>query len=238
MGTIGLSLSGAAIFNPFTIGCYDAGILESEGFDDCKGHPAPHGVYHYHITPPCIFDVTEVPSPIIGVALDGFPIYGPTDETGRALTSADLDECHGRQVNGQYRYHVTSDFPYFLGCFRGAPVDAQITGEPCNCTERADPCQAVVDDNDPPQVLAPGELQFDRDQLAALGIICPPDSPNNVINDHGHGQPDVINDHGHGQHDVINDHGHGQHRSGSGSKATVSGVMLALLTAISVNMKL
>ncbi|CAH1272835.1 Hypp4949 [Branchiostoma lanceolatum] len=215
MGAIGLALSGAAIFNPFTWGCYDAGILEAEGFDECRGHPSPFGEYHYHIIPTCIFDVTEVPSPIIGVALDGFPIYGPTDETGRALTSADLDECHGRQVNGQYRYHVTSDFPYFLGCFKGAPVDAQITGEPCECTERADPCQAV-NGNEPPQGDAPGQLPFDRDQLAALGIICPTDSPN----------------------DVINDHGHGQHGNGSGSKSTVSGAMLVLLTAISINMKL
>ncbi|XP_066295787.1 uncharacterized protein [Branchiostoma lanceolatum] len=143
MGPIGLALSGAAIYNPYTGECYDAGMLEADGFDDCKGHPSPDGTYHYHITPTCIFNVSEVPSPIIGVALDGFPIYGPTDETGRALTSADLDECHGRQVNGQYRYHVTSDFPYFLGCFKGAPVDARVTARRCQCRERADPCRAL-----------------------------------------------------------------------------------------------
>jgi len=28
--------------------------------------------------------------------LDGYPILGPRDETGRELTNADLDECHGR----------------------------------------------------------------------------------------------------------------------------------------------
>ena len=42
------------------------------------------------------------------MALDGFPIYGPNDENGVELTTADLDECHGRYVDGQYRYHTTS----------------------------------------------------------------------------------------------------------------------------------
>ena len=36
----------------------------------------------------------------------------------------DLDECNGRMVNGQYRYHITSTFPYVLGCFRGVPDDS------------------------------------------------------------------------------------------------------------------
>jgi len=181
----------------------------------------------FHPLPPshCSF---QVPSPIIGVALDGFPIYGPKDENGRTLTSADLDECHGRLVNGQYRYHVTSDFPYFLGCFRGAPVDAQIAGQPCECTERADPCLAVGDggggnlppppggDLPPPPGGAPigGGPTFDRDQLAALGIICPTDSPNSVINHHHHRE--------------------GQRENNSGSKATVSGALLLLLTAITM----
>jgi len=31
-----------------------------------------------------------------GVALDGFPIYGPYDEFSRLLSSSDLDKCHGR----------------------------------------------------------------------------------------------------------------------------------------------
>jgi hypothetical protein len=44
------------------------------------------------------------------------------------LTSADLDECHGHTHaipwNGKmvvmYHYHATWDFPYTVGCLRGA----------------------------------------------------------------------------------------------------------------------
>ena len=56
----------------------------------------------------------------LGVALDGNPIYGPNASDFPALlTSADLDACHGRYKNGRYRYHITADFPYSLGCFKG-----------------------------------------------------------------------------------------------------------------------
>ena len=41
---------------------------------------------------------------VSGIAFDGFPIYGPIDETGRQLTTKDLDECHGKvSSNGNYR---------------------------------------------------------------------------------------------------------------------------------------
>ena len=41
----------------------------------------------------------------IGVAQDGYPIYGPYQaDLGRDATNDDLDECHGRQVGEYYRY--------------------------------------------------------------------------------------------------------------------------------------
>lgn len=33
----------------------------------------------------------------------------------------DLDACNGMNINGIYRYHVTSAYPYMLGCFMGTP---------------------------------------------------------------------------------------------------------------------
>ena len=48
------------------------------------------------------------------------------------LYSSELDECNGKfhyissgTYAGMYtyRYHVTSDFPYFLGCYRGSVED-------------------------------------------------------------------------------------------------------------------
>jgi len=33
----------------------------------------------------------------------------------------DLDECNGMSVDGNYRYYITEEFPYVLGCFSGTP---------------------------------------------------------------------------------------------------------------------
>jgi hypothetical protein len=49
---------------------------------------------------------------------------------GRELTNADLDACHGRvsEVDwdgtrvSMYRYVLTREYPYTIGCFRGTPV--------------------------------------------------------------------------------------------------------------------
>eukprot|EP00475_Leptophrys_vorax_P018776 TRINITY_DN2563_c0_g1_i1.p1 TRINITY_DN2563_c0_g1~~TRINITY_DN2563_c0_g1_i1.p1 ORF type:complete len:400 (-),score=75.96 TRINITY_DN2563_c0_g1_i1:35-1234(-) len=100
-----------------------------EPMDVCGGHPGPMGTsYHYHKLPPqgrswdaiCFANITQgVPSGILGVAVDGFPIYGPFDENGTELTPADLDECNGRTYNGSYRYIMTRDFPYGPGCLWG-----------------------------------------------------------------------------------------------------------------------
>ncbi|XP_071808823.1 uncharacterized protein [Asterias amurensis] len=120
LGPIGVAINGIPFFNPYTNTGEDA--VETETFDNCDGHPTMAGVYHYHKQPSsCVFSIVEgEPSSIIGVALDGFPIYGPIDENGNTLTSDDLDECHGRYVNGKYRYHTTADFPYIMGCYKGA----------------------------------------------------------------------------------------------------------------------
>jgi hypothetical protein len=65
---------------------------------------------------------------IAGYALDGFGIFG-SNEDGASLNSKDLDECHGHvhpivwndAPTSMYHYHVTSDAPYTLSCFRGTP---------------------------------------------------------------------------------------------------------------------
>lgn len=38
--------------------------------------------------------------------------------------SGDLDECNGMEVNGQYGYFVTDDYPYIMKCFRGTPNES------------------------------------------------------------------------------------------------------------------
>ncbi|KAJ8046287.1 hypothetical protein HOLleu_04908 [Holothuria leucospilota] len=121
-----MAVNGVIMYNPWDADGDNA--VEGEGrerFDQCDGHPDKRGTYHYHKMPSsCLFEIEEgVSSPLIGVAFDGFAIYGPNDENGNRLTSADLDECHGRvNSNSVYQYHTTSDFPYILGCYKGTPV--------------------------------------------------------------------------------------------------------------------
>ena len=57
--------------------------------DWCLGHTAQSGDYHYHaLAEECFFAVgQDEPSPILGFALDGFPIYGP-----RGCVDADCTE--------------------------------------------------------------------------------------------------------------------------------------------------
>nr|XP_054770766.1 uncharacterized protein LOC129278645 [Lytechinus pictus] len=143
-GPIGIAVNGIAIFNPWDADGENA--VEGEGaevFDMCDGHPDQRGTYHYHREPSsCLFDVNPgVSSPMVGVAFDGFAIYGPVDESGNTLTSADLDECHGRyNSDGVYQYHTTSDFPYILGCYRGTPQGVNTGGS--NCYKAADADEA------------------------------------------------------------------------------------------------
>ena len=115
MGPIGMMVNGVGFFNPYTIEKTDA--VENEIFDKCNGHPDQQGFYHYHQNPTCLLSSEH--GEFLGVALDGYPLYEAIDADGVRLTSDDLDECHGREVDGSYRYYVTEDFPYILGCFHG-----------------------------------------------------------------------------------------------------------------------
>ena len=123
LGPIGMSLSGAPFYNPYTGQGKNAVEGDcQETFDDCSGHPSPHGAYHYHKLPACIY-IGILEDKFLGVAFDGYPIYGPLDRTGRNVTSADLDACHGHMYSGRYIYRITYDFPYILGCYHGEPLE-------------------------------------------------------------------------------------------------------------------
>jgi hypothetical protein len=136
LGTVGVSVNGMPIYNPFE----DANQTAATGriFSGCCGHPQLSGAYHYHKYPTCLRflkgDVWQSEkekcdeldtlissgghSPLIGFALDGWPVYGPVGwkDTNRiskllkssytgandtygnptyAAASGDLDECNG-----------------------------------------------------------------------------------------------------------------------------------------------
>lgn len=148
LGTIGVMISGAALFNPyegdgttvatasnFTV-LNDAGE-EVAFLDTCNGHPTPMGTYHYHALPTCITAVVDEeggPSHLLGVAFDGFPIYGDRALDGTQLTADDLDECSGifsatpEFPDGIYHYVLldTADSSSSIRCFSGV-VDESLT---------------------------------------------------------------------------------------------------------------
>jgi hypothetical protein len=147
LGTIGVMISGAALFNPyegdgttvatasnFTV-LNDAGE-EVAFLDTCNGHPTPMGIYHYHALPTCITAVVDEeggPSHLLGVAFDGFPIYGDRALDGTQLTADDLDECSGifsatpEFPDGIYHYVLldTADSSSSIRCFSGV-VDSSL----------------------------------------------------------------------------------------------------------------
>jgi YHYH protein len=122
LGPIGVAVNGVVFFNQYAAG-FQPLDDEIRTFDQYNGHPAPPmGIYHYHVEPVWL---TKDPSALIGVLLDGFPVYGPLDANGS--TPTDLDVCHGHTSatpdfpGGIYHYHVGSAPPYISGCFRGQP---------------------------------------------------------------------------------------------------------------------
>lgn len=137
LSTIGVMISGAPLFNDYEdpsrefVALDDNLSLDGVYFiDACNGHPLASGQsYHYHGVPYCITDDVDVAgehSTMIGVLLDGFPIYGPQDADGTVITSAELDECSGHEgatpefSDGIYHYHLTEDAsPYSIDCFHG-----------------------------------------------------------------------------------------------------------------------
>ena len=87
MGAIGVAVNGVVFHNPkanqtemragvdYTINAVHAG--KRLGIDDGSGHPQEDGIYHYHADPSLMYtkDATAH-SPLLGYALDGYPIYG------------------------------------------------------------------------------------------------------------------------------------------------------------------
>lgn len=143
LGTIGVIISGAQLFNDYEdqnrefVAIDDNFSIDGVFFADaCNGHPLAlqadgtgSGDYHYHGVPYCITDDVDADgahSTILGFLLDGYPVYGPQDEAGTIITSADLDECSGHVgatpefPDGIYHYHLTEDrSPYSIDCYHG-----------------------------------------------------------------------------------------------------------------------
>jgi len=123
MGVMGVAVNGVALFNQYAAG---RSPLTGEiiSFDRFNGHPQQTGQYHYHLEPLWLTSRDGMAA-LIGVLLDGFPVYGPRESDGSMPSG--LDTCNGHThattdfAAGTYHYHVTTTVPYISGCFAGTP---------------------------------------------------------------------------------------------------------------------
>jgi hypothetical protein len=118
LGAIGYLISGTAMFNPFEMDASTAAVGDNASYtftdgsgnmqtayflDTCNSHS--NGMtWHAHGDPSCV-DSSTGASRLIGIALDGFPIYGGRDINGNVINVSQLDACNG----------ITSATPEFPG---------------------------------------------------------------------------------------------------------------------------
>jgi len=139
-GQIGVLVNGVVLFNAGDAMTYNNGgiwhrnaqYFEATSFDTSGGHPAPGGVYHYHINMKKLYTANASQhSPLLGYMFDGYPVYGSyaysnTNGTGgirrmksgyvkrNITTRTTLPDGTVLQPS-QYGPAVSTQYP--LGCF-------------------------------------------------------------------------------------------------------------------------
>jgi hypothetical protein len=160
-GHIGLWKNGCSIYNPKDAKSYqDSSVwfqnawfwehLIAETFDSCIGHPNGSGEYHTHVSPACLYDITDSTqvSPLIGYAFDSYPIYGgygysdPLDTTSaviRLKSSYRLREITDRTT--------LPDGTILDAIYYGPPIDTNTTSlDPLDDSPVAAPLGAYMED--------------------------------------------------------------------------------------------
>ncbi|WP_299781891.1 YHYH protein [uncultured Formosa sp.] len=108
-GAIAIAANGIPIFNPLNNRGEDANAIGE--LDKWGGHCGRADDYHYHLPPTHLQSKVGQDKPI-AYALDGFPVYGETNEA--------LDENLGRFTSDStYQYHAVKDYPYLIAAMKG-----------------------------------------------------------------------------------------------------------------------
>jgi hypothetical protein len=141
-GIIGVAVDGTPFYSPTDSSGADLVARYRSSLDSCGGRVSASGMYHYLANPVCSYsDPPGRHSPIIGMMLDGIPLYGRHDVGGKL--PAKLDACNGHtdRENRFYHYHTTDGFPYLIGCFKGClrpetlnAVNGALRQQPCQPT--------------------------------------------------------------------------------------------------------
>ena len=120
---IGIAINGIVIAGPYD--SQDKIAPYNRIVDECSSHADPQGMYHYHFSPLCIKNskgdaIGVSPLNQIGWSFDGFKIFGLAN---RKKHMPNLDNCNGHSHSGEYHYHATIDYPFFMGCYKANPVN-------------------------------------------------------------------------------------------------------------------
>ena len=103
-GALAVAVNGVPIFNVFNNRGENAYLIGE--LDNWGGHFGRGDDYHYHLIPTHLEETVGTDQPL-AYALDGYPIYGYTDQT--------LDQAFGRyDSDGKYRYHAKTTAPYYM----------------------------------------------------------------------------------------------------------------------------
>ena len=126
MQEIGVAINGIVIAGPYDSQNKIAPYNRQVG--PCGAHSDKEGMYHYHFAPLCLINNGEKialnPNSQIGWSFDGFKIKGLVD---RNKHKPQLDDSNGHEHDGEYHYHATIDFPFFMGSYKAKPVSSNFT---------------------------------------------------------------------------------------------------------------
>ena len=122
LGAIGISITGAPIFNDQEGPNISLSENVASGFDYAGGHMGPTG-YHYHLEAANVSENTLLSHDderLVGIMSDGFLLYGRREMDG--TYPEDLDESGGHfgvtpHSNGEeiYHYHIINE--YYIGSY-------------------------------------------------------------------------------------------------------------------------
>ncbi len=160
-GHIGLWKNGCSIYNPKDAKHYKDSLtwfqnawfwehLIAETFDPCIGHPNGSGEYHTHVSPACLYDITDstVVSPLIGYAFDSYPIYGGYGYSDPMDTTSSI-----KRLKSSYRLRniaartTLPDGTVLPPSLYGPTIDTNtVSLDPLNNTPIAAPLGAYMED--------------------------------------------------------------------------------------------
>ncbi|WP_246051918.1 YHYH protein [Leptospira idonii] len=104
--SVGITVYGVVIFNN-QAAPGDSLATEYQTMDQSEGHPQNAGKYHYHTEP---YKITSDDSKLVGIMLDGYPIYGKRSQSGSYPTldgTTNTTSCTTTHFpSGTYCYHV------------------------------------------------------------------------------------------------------------------------------------